>query len=110
MSDYWYTRPNGKQIKLGLIDNTGAYLAAAQTVIIECSETPTTIISEEDIIPVNDEFLLGVIKGVANEVLKIDAKPRPDYEFEFQKVLKSMRRRNTSAQMGNMKPKKVAVL
>lgn len=90
----WYIFKDGDKFKLGFINTNGDYMAAGMTYKFSASYEPVPLESADDILPINERFVLGFCKGVASEVLSLSNKSHPKYDYEYNITVKKMRSQN----------------
>jgi len=111
MSERWYTRRSGGKLYLGLIDDaTGEALDAGAEVIANVAENPDELIAESDQLPLNEEYILGFVKGIAADLLQTDNVYRQDFIFDYENMKRRLRATNSRGASGGIKPVKVANL
>lgn len=85
---YWYQRNKGKNGYIGIVDSEGdAPETAALNIDIWYDKIPDEITSDNDTIPLGDEWHEGFLKGVVYEYLMMQGVERRAYLVEYQETV-----------------------
>jgi hypothetical protein len=90
---FWYVRKKGARYYLGLVDQNGDAPTSAYTIDIYYDEIPYEFTSGDDTFPIPAQFEMGIIKGVAAELMAmssnqaLDISLRRDYERVFEQTV-----------------------
>jgi len=95
---FFYIRKKGRRYYLGLVDQNGDAPTSAYTIDIYYDEISDEVLTDDDVFPIPAQFEMGIIKGVAAELMAMSSKQavdislRRDFERAFeQTVLEGIR-------------------
>lgn len=98
---YWYIRKRGEKWYLGLVDEDGdACDTANYNIDIWYDQFPDEITSDDDLLGIPEEFIFGLAKGVASELIKLNGMITPltqQYDFEFERLVYDAIHKNIEA-------------
>lgn len=77
---YWYIRNKGRRKYLGLVNRAGDDPSGAYTIEIYYYEVPDEVTADDDTIPIPQQYEMGIIKGVAADLMA--------QEKDYDKVLR----------------------
>lgn len=85
---YWYVRKKGRNWVLGLVDDTGVATATADLDIeYWYDETPDEISSDDDTLPIPQEFEHAFAMGVVYEIMRMHGKEIRSYKRDFEQAI-----------------------
>jgi hypothetical protein len=95
---FFYIRKKGRRYYLGLVDQNGDAPTSAYDIDIYYDEISDEVLTDDDVFPIPAQFEMGIIKGVAAELMAmssnqaLDISLRRDFERAFeQTVLEGIR-------------------
>jgi hypothetical protein len=97
-SNRWYTRFVNGKLKLGIIDRNGDVLAEDLEVIVYANGYTSELADDDELIPLPDDITLGLVKGVAAELLSMDNSERPMLMLAYETAKRDYRAKSVMAQ------------
>lgn len=87
---HWYVRGKGANRYLGLVDDEGDPPSVAYDIDIWYDSVPDEITSDDDTLGIADAYMMGLIKGVAAEIMQMNGIVSPltaTYQRDFEKSI-----------------------
>lgn len=78
----WYIRKKGRRYYLGLVNENGDAPSAAYDIDIYYDEIPDEFTSGDDTFPIPVQFEMGIIKGVAADLMAMSSKQALDINLK----------------------------
>lgn len=87
---HWYVRGKGANRYLGIVDDEGAAPTTALDIDIWYNSVPDEIASDDDTLGIADAYMMGLIKGVAGEIMQMSGIVSPltaTYQRDFERAV-----------------------
>lgn len=90
----WYIRKKGRRYYLGLVNENGDAPTTAYDIDIYYDEIPDEVLTDDDTFPIPAQFEMGIIKGVAAELMQmssrqaLDISLKREYQAEFEETVR----------------------